>query len=81
MATAPPSAVATMRDIAGRNQARADTLRALAAKQNIQLHPLELDVLSQDSANAAAATILREQGCIDVVVQNAARCRSASGGR
>ena len=62
---------ATMRDVDGRNKARADALRTLAKEKDIQLHPLELDVLSQDSADAAAATIVREQGRIDVVMQNA----------
>ena len=62
---------ASMRDIAGRNAGRAAELRSLAAAKSIQLHPLELDVLSQDSADAAAATIVREQGHLDVVMQNA----------
>jgi len=62
---------ASMRDIAGRNAGRAAELRTLAAAKNIALHPLELDVLSQASADAAAATIVREQGHIDVVMQNA----------
>jgi NAD(P)-dependent dehydrogenase (short-subunit alcohol dehydrogenase family) len=62
---------ASMRDIAGRNAGRAAELRALAAARNIQLHPLELDVLSQASAAAAAATVVREQGHLDVVMQNA----------
>jgi NAD(P)-dependent dehydrogenase (short-subunit alcohol dehydrogenase family) len=62
---------ASMRDIAGRNAGRAAELRALAAARNIQLHPLELDVLSQASADAAAATVVREQGHLDVVMQNA----------
>ena len=62
---------ATMRDVEGRNKPRADGLRALASERGIALHPLELDVLSQDSADAAAATIMREQGRLDVVMQNA----------
>jgi len=62
---------ASMRDIAGRNAPRAAELRALAAAEGLELHPLELDVLSQDSADAAAATIVREQGQLDVVMQNA----------
>jgi NAD(P)-dependent dehydrogenase (short-subunit alcohol dehydrogenase family) len=62
---------ATMRDVKGRNKARADALRTLAEQKGIQLHPLELDILSQESADAAAATIVREQGRIDVVMQNA----------
>ncbi|MGF6999496.1 SDR family NAD(P)-dependent oxidoreductase [Paraburkholderia sp. GAS32] len=62
---------ATMRDVEGRNKPRADEMRALAQAKDIQLHPLELDVLSQESADAAAATIVREQGRLDVVMQNA----------
>jgi NAD(P)-dependent dehydrogenase (short-subunit alcohol dehydrogenase family) len=62
---------ATMRDVEGRNQPRADALRALADLKDIQLHPLELDVLSQESADAAAAAIVREQGRLDVVMHNA----------
>jgi NAD(P)-dependent dehydrogenase (short-subunit alcohol dehydrogenase family) len=59
---------ATMRDVEGRNKASADALRALAEEKGLQLHPLELDVLSQESADAAAATIVLEQGRIDVVM-------------
>jgi NAD(P)-dependent dehydrogenase (short-subunit alcohol dehydrogenase family) len=62
---------ATMRDVEGRNQPRTDALRALAELKDIQLHPLELDVLSQESADAAAAAIVREQGRLDVVMHNA----------
>ena len=49
---------ASMRDIAGRNNGRAAELRTLASAKGLQLHPLELDVLSQSSADAAAATIV-----------------------
>jgi NAD(P)-dependent dehydrogenase (short-subunit alcohol dehydrogenase family) len=62
---------ASMRDVEGRNRGRADELRALSARKGIALMPLELDILSQDSADAAAETIVREQGRIDVVMQNA----------
>mgnify|MGYP001361162997 CR=1 FL=1 len=62
---------ATMRDVEGRNRGRADELRAVSAEKGITLIPLELNVLSQESADAAAATIVREQGRIDVVMQNA----------
>ncbi|KWR88088.1 SDR family oxidoreductase [Cupriavidus sp. IDO] len=62
---------ASMRDIDGRNKARADGVRQWAAERGVSLHPLELDVLSQESADAAAATIVREHGRIDVVMQNA----------
>ncbi len=62
---------ATMRDVEGRNRGRAEELRTVSRSRGIALIPLELDVLSQDSADAAAATIVREQGSIDVVMQNA----------
>jgi NAD(P)-dependent dehydrogenase (short-subunit alcohol dehydrogenase family) len=62
---------ASMRDVEGRNRGRADELRAISAQRGNALMPLELDVLSQDSADAAAATIVREQGRIDAVMQNA----------
>jgi len=62
---------ATMRDVEGRNRGRADELRAVSEEKGITLIPLELDALSQDSADAAAASIVREQGRIDVVMQNA----------
>ena len=62
---------ATLRDVNGRNKARADTLRAWASNKGVALQPLELDVLSQDSADAAVATIVKEQGRLDVVMQNA----------
>lgn len=62
---------ATMRDVEGRNRGRAEDLRTVSRSRGIALIPLELDVLSQDSADAAAATIVREQGRIDVVMQNA----------
>jgi NAD(P)-dependent dehydrogenase (short-subunit alcohol dehydrogenase family) len=62
---------ATMRDVEGRNRGRAEELRTVSRSRGIALIPLELDVLSLDSADAAAATIVREQGRIDVVMQNA----------
>jgi NAD(P)-dependent dehydrogenase (short-subunit alcohol dehydrogenase family) len=62
---------ASMRDVDGRNRQRADEVRAWAKAKNADLRPLELDVLSQESADAAVATIVREQGRLDVVMQNA----------
>ncbi len=62
---------ASMRDVDGRNKQRADDVRAWAKARNADLRPLELDVLSQESADAAVATIVSEQGHLDVVMQNA----------
>lgn len=71
LARAGHTVYATMRDIAGCNAGRAQAMRDWAAAHGADLHPLELDVLSQASADAAVAAIVREQGRLDVVMQNA----------
>lgn len=62
---------ASMRDISGRNAARAQAMRDWSHTNALQLHPLELDVLSQVSADSAVSSIIKEQGRLDVVIQNA----------
>jgi NAD(P)-dependent dehydrogenase (short-subunit alcohol dehydrogenase family) len=62
---------ATVRDINGRNQEPVNELRTLARETDVDLRVLELDVTSQDSADSAVATILEEQGGLDVVMNNA----------
>ncbi|RDS83521.1 SDR family NAD(P)-dependent oxidoreductase [Dyella monticola] len=62
---------ATMRDTAGRNAPQVAAAREYAAQHKVELHTAELDVQSQDSADAAIAQILAEQGRIDVVMHNA----------
>ncbi|MFJ2259571.1 SDR family NAD(P)-dependent oxidoreductase [Streptomyces sp. NPDC087844] len=42
-----------------------------AAEHEVDLRTVELDVLSQESADAAVATILAGAGALDVVVHNA----------
>jgi NAD(P)-dependent dehydrogenase (short-subunit alcohol dehydrogenase family) len=59
---------ASMRDVAGRNAWNA---AEMAAIEGSDLRPIELDVQSDDSANAAVAKIIAESGRIDVVVHNA----------
>lgn len=59
---------ASMRDIAGRN---ADNATALAAIAGSDLRPIELDVQSEQSVNAAVDQIIAESGRIDVLVHNA----------
>jgi NAD(P)-dependent dehydrogenase (short-subunit alcohol dehydrogenase family) len=60
---------ASMRDVEGRNQDRASSLREEGGPV---IHTVELDVQSQDSADKAVATVIAEQGQLDVVVHNAA---------
>ncbi|PQO94024.1 oxidoreductase [Massilia phosphatilytica] len=71
LALAGHTVYATMRDIAGRNAARAAAARDWAQRHGADLRPLELDVLSQPSIDAAVAAVVTEQGRLDVVVQNA----------
>ena len=71
LARAGHTVYATMRDIGGRNAARAAGARDWARQHGADLRPLELDVLSQASCDAAVAAVVAEQGRLDVVVQNA----------
>jgi NAD(P)-dependent dehydrogenase (short-subunit alcohol dehydrogenase family) len=62
---------AGMRDISGRNGPAADDAAEYARSHSVDLRPIELDVLSQESVDAAIGTILAEAGRLDVVVHNA----------
>src|SRR5437762_6518321 len=59
---------ASMRDVAGRNAKNAAELSALAVTD---IRPIELDVQSEASANAAVEKIIAESARIDVLVHNA----------
>lgn len=62
---------ASMRDIGGRNAKKAKELRDFAEAGGYALTSIELDVLSQSSADQAVRTIVEEQGRLDVVMHNA----------
>lgn len=62
---------ASMRDTEGRNAPKVRELRDWSFANGLDLRAVELDVLSQASADAAVAHILAEQGRLDVVVHNA----------
>jgi NAD(P)-dependent dehydrogenase (short-subunit alcohol dehydrogenase family) len=59
---------ASMRDVAGRNAKNAAELSAIAGSD---IRPIELDVQSEPSVNAAVEKIIAESGRIDVIVHNA----------
>ncbi len=59
---------ASMRDVASRNARNADELSAIAGTD---IRPIELDVQSEPSVNAAVEKMIAESGQIDVVVHNA----------
>jgi NAD(P)-dependent dehydrogenase (short-subunit alcohol dehydrogenase family) len=59
---------ASMRDAAGRNAGNAAELAAIAGSD---IRPIELDIQSEPSVNAAVEKIISASGQIDVVVHNA----------
>ena len=71
LAAAGHTVYASMRDIAGRNAGRVRELRAWSAAHGHDLRAVELDVLSQASADAAVQTLLADHGRLDVIVHNA----------
>ncbi|WP_411880917.1 SDR family oxidoreductase [Polaromonas sp. YR568] len=71
LAQAGHTVYASMRDIEGRNAPKVRELRDWSFANGLDLRAVELDVLSQPSADAAVARILAEQGRLDVVVHNA----------
>ncbi|MCH0564160.1 MULTISPECIES: SDR family NAD(P)-dependent oxidoreductase [unclassified Streptomyces] len=64
---------AGIRHTAGRNAPAVDDLRRYAARHDVDLRAVELDVTSQESVDAAVAHVLAAHGRLDVVVHNAGR--------
>ncbi len=62
---------ASMRDTTGRNAPQVADVERYASENNVDLRAIELDVNSQQSADAAIAKIVAEQGRLDVVMHNA----------
>src|SRR5256885_6992059 len=62
---------ATMRDPGGRNAKNASEIRALAEKESLRVHVLELDVTKEASVEKAVDAALAKAGQIDVVINNA----------
>jgi NAD(P)-dependent dehydrogenase (short-subunit alcohol dehydrogenase family) len=71
LARAGHTVYASMRDTAGRNALQIEAAADYAREHGVDLRTVELDVLSQDSADAAIARIIAAHGRIDVVVHNA----------
>jgi NAD(P)-dependent dehydrogenase (short-subunit alcohol dehydrogenase family) len=71
LARAGHTVYAAMRDTSGRNASRVAQAAEYAAEHQVDLRTVELDVLSQESANAAVDTVLAQTGSLDVVVHNA----------
>jgi len=60
-----------MRDTATRNAPQVEAAARFAKENNVDLRTVELDVASQESANAAIDTIVSEHKRLDVVIHNA----------
>lgn len=62
---------ASMRDTAGRNAPQVEAAARYAREKGVDLRTLELDVLSDASADAAVQAIVADAGRLDGVVHNA----------
>jgi NAD(P)-dependent dehydrogenase (short-subunit alcohol dehydrogenase family) len=62
---------ATMRDLGGRNAKNASEIRALAEKDSLPIHVLELDVTDDTSVERAVDAAIAKAGRIDVAINNA----------
>jgi len=71
LADAGHTVYASMRDTAGRNAPQVEAAARYAQDKGVDLRTVELDVLSQASADAAVRRILDDAGRLDVVVHNA----------
>ena len=62
---------ASMRETTGRNAPEVAKVAAFSQAYGVDLRTVELDVLSQDSVDAAVAKVIVDTGRIDVLVHNA----------
>jgi NAD(P)-dependent dehydrogenase (short-subunit alcohol dehydrogenase family) len=71
LAKAGHTVYASMRETAGRNAAEVTKIAAFSKENGVDLRTVELDVLAQDSVDAAVSTVIEESGRIDVLIHNA----------
>jgi NAD(P)-dependent dehydrogenase (short-subunit alcohol dehydrogenase family) len=62
---------ATMRDPIGKNAKNAAEIEALAKKESLPIHILDLDVTKDDSVDKAIKAAVEKAGRLDVVINNA----------
>ncbi|MFD9422832.1 MULTISPECIES: SDR family oxidoreductase [unclassified Streptomyces] len=62
---------AALRNTTTRNAGRVVEVAAYAAEHGVDLRTVELDVLSQESADAAISAVITEAGRLDVLIHNA----------
>jgi NAD(P)-dependent dehydrogenase (short-subunit alcohol dehydrogenase family) len=71
LAKAGHTVYASMRETTSRNAAQAAAVKKYSAEHGVDLRPIELDVSSEPSVEAAIGKIIAENGRLDVVVHNA----------
>ncbi|HEX3520820.1 MAG TPA: SDR family oxidoreductase [Stellaceae bacterium] len=71
LAKAGHTVYASMRETAGRNAPEVAKIAALSKENGVDLRTIELDVLAQDSVDAAVSKVIGESGRIDVLIHNA----------
>jgi NAD(P)-dependent dehydrogenase (short-subunit alcohol dehydrogenase family) len=71
LAKAGHTVYASMRETAGRNASEVAKIAAFSRENGADLRTVELDVLSQDSVDAAVGSVIGKSGRIDVVIHNA----------
>jgi NAD(P)-dependent dehydrogenase (short-subunit alcohol dehydrogenase family) len=71
LAKAGHTVYASMRDTVGRNAREVGKIAAFSKENRVDLRTVELDVLSQDSVDAAVGKVIGESGRIDVLIHNA----------
>jgi NAD(P)-dependent dehydrogenase (short-subunit alcohol dehydrogenase family) len=71
LARAGHSVYASMRETTSRNAPQVKEMEEYATAHDVDLHTIELDVLSQESTDAALKNIIFENGRLDVVIHNA----------
>jgi len=71
LAKAGHTVYASMRDTAGRNAPEVKAAKEFSSENNVDLRTIELDVMSEESVNAAIRKIIADNGRLDVVIHNA----------
>jgi NAD(P)-dependent dehydrogenase (short-subunit alcohol dehydrogenase family) len=71
LAKAGHTVYASMRDTGGHNASQVEAAKQFSLENKVDLRAIELDVLSEESANAAVQKIVTDHGHLDVVIHNA----------
>jgi NAD(P)-dependent dehydrogenase (short-subunit alcohol dehydrogenase family) len=71
LAKAGHTVYASMRDTAGRNAPQVKAAKEFSSENDVDLRTIELDVMSEESVNAAIQKIIADNGRLDVVIHNA----------